>query len=918
MRKLTLIAFASAAAVAPSAAFAAPPACKDLLHTPDDTGKNWEQRLKDVDDAFKKALLKDPKAVKGDVPAIEVTPEAVDCLNDNVLVIAGNPTMAKCGTKKDPKDDTLMVPDYGNCTLDYAKVVARAVELMGTTQQYDELVVFGQQMAPSSNPPAPLFYRDGITVTTDPVTKVSTAMGTGVNEVDGIGLPLVPRVAGHPYVGYIAAGSTAQAAKFGDASSDKTIWMNKYKKEDWTGPIGSYGPCGKAPKAPTDQPGDQAAPAICFPSFYNYFDALGQATASLYGPYLKGPKDPVFDPMTMKFSAGSPLVVEPVVNGSASTKTGFLTEVDQLDPMTMMPIPDPAKPGSNKKKKIPSAAYVSLQPRYWNSLLDTKGSLFAGNTYRDNANGTFETTKPPAVYGINVPFPAGWKAGTVLAGSQILRFQPLDLYAMGLLSPDEPLHANEPALKDQIIRSFITQTPLSVYRDGRTGVVTAFDAKAGPQMGQRTGFVIRPVGTMMDNQIAVSEIIKASGTRPATPHFVKQLWVVVSKPVEWTTADSGEDMNDKYLKIAIGLQHLNVMGAIRRQFEAYYYMLTQYRGRVISTVDSVDDNSYYEFGFQQDDEKMFKLDDPGRGKFIDQERPNPNAPDIRNMVRFMGVAPGTGISFAGAAPGLRIIGDQTVSRTPNNSVQVRMRIPTKAATALKGATAKITFNDGGVEVQIPNSPATLVPDGKWHTYTATLDKNDMFKGGTFTGFSFAPANKVWDSGNDVEGVELEFIRVGHVASTKDGDKQQVTCDVCDKQPGAAKKQCNDQCAADSSKPVQVDLNDGWIDSEDNCPGVYNPNQEDGNDDGVGDACEDFDGDGVVNAWDNCPTVTNSRQRDQDGNGAGDVCDGNPPAPCFLKPDSLGGPISSRPGTTFVVAFAGLAGLIAVRRRRRSR
>ncbi|MCK4340243.1 MAG: thrombospondin type 3 repeat-containing protein [Phycisphaerae bacterium] len=95
--------------------------------------------------------------------------------------------------------------------------------------------------------------------------------------------------------------------------------------------------------------------------------------------------------------------------------------------------------------------------------------------------------------------------------------------------------------------------------------------------------------------------------------------------------------------------------------------------------------------------------------------------------------------------------------------------------------------------------------------------------------------------------------------------------------------------------------DGIQDSDDNCPFIFNPNQDnsDGdtlgdvcdncpNDDnenqsdldgdGLGDACDDdIDGDGVLNVDDNCPEVPNAPepgedQPDLDGDGEGDACD----------------------------------------------
>jgi hypothetical protein len=50
------------------------------------------------------------------------------------------------------------------------------------------------------------------------------------------------------------------------------------------------------------------------------------------------------------------------------------------------------------------------------------------------------------------------------------------------------------------------------------------------------------------------------------------------------------------------------------------------------------------------------------------------------------------------------------------------------------------------------------------------------------------------------------------------------------------------------------------DCRDNCPLKSNPDQRDGDGDGVGDAC------------DNCPITPNPDQRDSDGDGVGDACD----------------------------------------------
>ena len=62
---------------------------------------------------------------------------------------------------------------------------------------------------------------------------------------------------------------------------------------------------------------------------------------------------------------------------------------------------------------------------------------------------------------------------------------------------------------------------------------------------------------------------------------------------------------------------------------------------------------------------------------------------------------------------------------------------------------------------------------------------------------------------------------------------------------------------------------------DSCPNDYNPDQDDLNGNGVGDACDngiDSDHDGVPDIADNCPYVANCDQLDSDGDGYGDACD----------------------------------------------
>ena len=73
------------------------------------------------------------------------------------------------------------------------------------------------------------------------------------------------------------------------------------------------------------------------------------------------------------------------------------------------------------------------------------------------------------------------------------------------------------------------------------------------------------------------------------------------------------------------------------------------------------------------------------------------------------------------------------------------------------------------------------------------------------------------------------------------------------------------------KEPDVD-NDGVSDIKDNCVQIANTDQKDIDDNGRGDACEDFDGDNIVNSKDNCPDQPNYNQSDIDADGIGDTCD----------------------------------------------
>ncbi|MBI4470858.1 MAG: thrombospondin type 3 repeat-containing protein [Acidobacteria bacterium] len=77
-------------------------------------------------------------------------------------------------------------------------------------------------------------------------------------------------------------------------------------------------------------------------------------------------------------------------------------------------------------------------------------------------------------------------------------------------------------------------------------------------------------------------------------------------------------------------------------------------------------------------------------------------------------------------------------------------------------------------------------------------------------------------------------------------------------------------------PLQDSDVDGVADIVDNCPSLFNPEQDDADGDGAGDECDpDDDDDGVLDQADNCPVDANSEQNDDDLDGVGDACDNCP-------------------------------------------
>jgi hypothetical protein len=775
------------------------------------------------------------------------------------------------GDRPDAKDSTncFIGPLKGQVTGEaLGPAVQRTLELVrarGATFPDTEQLVFFRGDFSTRDEQGPLFYRD-----------ISIGTRSPMNVVENIGLMVAAK--DKPYIGFIDAGNT------------RAIYRDGFTRPGADRPDTElFELCGPAAVGFFPRPEFYPEPAICPPGLFTYFDALAQATGSLFGPHLRA--DPTYKADCVQQARD--LGQNPATVDSTCEYASDLFSLPGLKSALRV-----VTGGTGTATSV--ATNSGIEMFIWNSLLDLPGSLMGGNTFRPQGNDTFGVGMPPPFEGVSPPF----------EGKQRPRFHPIDLYIMGFMPWQQVPPIRSFNISSAAVRSYVAE-PV-----GAEGFLPGL----GPAMGTRIDGVAirkRERNPMSQNPVPIVpktrdfvRIVEANGgeRRPSyaeANQFVRQMWVFITKPLSVMQAaaadltigkpsDETADALDEQLRTQV--RHLAAIQKARRDYARYFYALTSYRGRIYNTFEgNVDDNAYWEFGGARDDAQLFT---GSGGLNLQLAGPEPIANSggkIRTVLRVLGTPGSDGKIVFNPQRGhvIRISGDQK-GPVPTNVLSLRMRVPSdpELLDNLRrdpkfegGYFATVTLEGGPrpVTLRVPRSEnAYLVPDGQFRNYAVLLsDVAPLTEGGEWKSFTLAPSNR------GVGGLEIDWIRFSHETDAKDSDKP---------------------CAGVADGP------DGWPDAEDNCPAVYNPAQDDGNGDGVGDACEDYDADQVPNACDNCPIYSNSSQRDRDRNGRGDACDPDSTEGCFAD-GSIGGPLR-RPSAFALLAVSLLGLALAWRRRRR--
>lgn len=756
-----------------------------------------------------------------------------NCFDQGVFILKGGSDLLTmpCRARSLPTKELT----HTDCSFDVHLVAQRFVQTLEDAglppgaSAWDQVAFF---FVDSEDPEA-LSASPGMTFFRAPVRgqefgqPLGAALSAGANEVEGIGQAVTGLNPVLPFVGYLDAGSTSV---FGNVRTSLAF--------DEADPKLRYEKCG---------PGSACLLGM------NGFQALAQATSHMFGPFLS--PEPGLDddawyampqdqrsrcvPSTgsgMDYPVPASLAREgpacsdhvypaPPVSNIDVKALADLTQIAGLNlfsrfqkplsrvltvcPDNKMALAHRMQPealvfaaDTHRQRCIDSiplyrgagAQYGLTRFRQWNAFIDMDTSLMGnGANWVENGNDTATTTGPAANMQASAPH----------FGQALHVFHPLELWLMGLV----------PDIGD--ISVYDATPSLLIGRAGNDG---RFFVSAGPRMSSSNVVSVASNATRL---IVSPEVFlgHAPARRPSyeqASHLLRQLWVVVTKPVELGAAQDGERLQQ------INALHIKHMQRWRKEWQQYWYMLTSYRGKTMSAFGAeADETPEWEFMQPLDDRKSFV---PSQGIRFAVSGPQRDSYSPR-VLSFMNVSTKgqsgeLTLQTHRNQPPLRLDG-RSDTPWPINSLEFRVSVPAQGPSH---SFATVYLDD--VAVRVPSDPSLfLSADGAFHTYIVDLSGVPGLWDKARTSLKVVPSSEpIQGCPDETNFSDPTCLRIDFLRFTN--------------RP-AADLQDEDTDCLGRVRP------DGLLALVDNCPVSFNPDQRDEDHNGVGDACQDDDHDGTI-------------------------------------------------------------------------
>ena len=185
------------------------------------------------------------------------------------------------------------------------------------------------------------------------------------------------------------------------------------------------------------------------------------------------------------------------------------------------------------------------------------------------------------------------------------------------------------------------------------------------------------------------------------------------------------------------------------------------------------------------------------------------------------------IKFNRATHPIRIEGKQDIGSAPNNVLSVRMRVPSESAAAGRSQegllAARRAFTPPSCSRAAARTFSVNLPEARRGLPGARRKVPDLLR---------QPGQQGRVQGRGVGQLHLDPLEPRRPATSRSSPSASA---------GSTRPRTPTRAATTPTSPTA-----GSTTSRTTVPKLYNPDQADGNNDGVGDACEDYDGDNKLN------------------------------------------------------------------------